>query len=636
MDNSIFNKRNIRIAVVVITDIIMTALASGLAVLSRWDFSFANVPLKYLELWHRVLPIQILITIVVYALFKMYRFVWRQISAGDVMEMVGPVVLAYALCVVAEVLIGIDAGYRMPISVVVINFLYQFIFVIGMRSALRFIGVIQNNINRSRLAPAERIMIIGAGDAANQLLREYQSSDKVAGKVCCLIDDNRVNHGKRLEGVPIIGGRDAIKDAVKKYEITQIIFAIPSASAQQKKEILEICKDTGCQVKSLPGIYQLVNGEVSIEKIKDVDIADLLGREQAHLDTEMLDAFLRDKVILVTGGGGSIGSELCRQIAPYEPKQLIILDIYENNAYDIQQELIRKYRNTLNLAVEIASVRDKDKIDLIFEKYRPEIVIHAAAHKHVPLMETCPDEAIKNNIFGTYNVASAADKYGVQKFVLISTDKAVNPTNLMGASKRFCEMILNSFADSSTSFSAVRFGNVLGSNGSVVPLFKAQILAGGPVTITDKRITRFFMTGEEATQLVLTCGAMAKRNQIFVLDMGQPVKIIDMAENLIRLSGHEPYTEIEIVEIGLRPGEKLYEELLMQTGNLDRTENNKIFVEQQGERSKEELENDLRILHKAIDDKVSNEECIALMKTLVPTYKSPVEINDHGRDAPDI
>ncbi len=636
MDNSIFNKRNIRIAVVVITDIIMTALASGLAVLSRWDFSFANVPLKYLELWHRVLPIQILITIVVYALFKMYRFVWRQISAGDVMEMVGPVVLAYALCVVAEVLIGIDAGYRMPISVVVINFLYQFIFVIGMRSALRFIGVIQNNINRSRLAPAERIMIIGAGDAANQLLREYQSSDKVAGKVCCLIDDNRVNHGKRLEGVPIIGGRDAIKDAVKKYEITQIIFAIPSASAQQKKEILEICKDTGCQVKSLPGIYQLVNGEVSIEKIKDVDIADLLGREQAHLNTEMLDAFLRDKVILVTGGGGSIGSELCRQIAPYEPKQLIILDIYENNAYDIQQELIRKYRNTLNLAVEIASVRDKDKIDLIFGKYRPEIVIHAAAHKHVPLMETCPDEAIKNNIFGTYNVASAADKYGVQKFVLISTDKAVNPTNLMGASKRFCEMILNSFADSSTSFSAVRFGNVLGSNGSVVPLFKAQILAGGPVTITDKRITRFFMTGEEATQLVLTCGAMAKRNQIFVLDMGQPVKIIDMAENLISLSGHEPYTEIEIIEIGLRPGEKLYEELLMQTGNLDRTENNKIFVEQQGVRSKEELENDLRILHKAIDDRVSNEECIALMKTLVPTYKSPVEINDHGRDAPDI
>ena len=636
MDNSIFNKRNIRIAVVVITDIIMTALASGLAVLSRWDFSFANVPLKYLELWHRVLPIQIIITIVVYALFKMYRFVWRQISAGDVMEMVGPVVLAYALCVVAEVLIGIDAGYRMPISVVVINFLYQFIFVIGMRSALRFIGVIQNNINRSRLAPAERIMIIGAGDAANQLLREYQSSDKVAGKVCCLIDDNRVNHGKRLEGVPIIGGRDAIKDAVKKYEITQIIFAIPSASAQQKKEILEICKDTGCQVKSLPGIYQLVNGEVSIEKIKDVDIADLLGREQAHLNTEMLDAFLRDKVILVTGGGGSIGSELCRQIAPYEPKQLIILDIYENNAYDIQQELIRKYRNTLNLAVEIASVRDKDKVDLIFEKYRPEIVIHAAAHKHVPLMETCPDEAIKNNIFGTYNVASAADKYGVQKFVLISTDKAVNPTNLMGASKRFCEMILNSFADSSTSFSAVRFGNVLGSNGSVVPLFKAQILAGGPVTITDKRITRFFMTGEEATQLVLTCGAMAKRNQIFVLDMGQPVKIIDMAENLIRLSGHEPYTEIEIIEIGLRPGEKLYEELLMQTGNLDRTENNKIFVEQQGVRSKEELENDLSILHKAIDDRVSNEECIALMKTLVPTYKSPVEINDHGRDAPDI
>ena len=636
MDNSIFNKRNIRIAVVVITDIIMTALASGLAVLSRWDFSFANVPLKYLELWHRVLPIQIIITIVVYALFKMYRFVWRQISAGDVMEMVGPVVLAYALCVVAEVLIGIDAGYRMPISVVVINFLYQFIFVIGMRSALRFIGVIQNNINRSRLAPAERIMIIGAGDAANQLLREYQSSDKVAGKVCCLIDDNRVNHGKRLEGVPIIGGRDAIKDAVKKYEITQIIFAIPSASAQQKKEILEICKDTGCQVKSLPGIYQLVNGEVSIEKIKDVDIADLLGREQAHLDTEMLDAFLRDKVILVTGGGGSIGSELCRQIAPYEPKQLIILDIYENNAYDIQQELIRKYRNTLNLAVEIASVRDKDKIDLIFGKYRPEIVIHAAAHKHVPLMETCPDEAIKNNIFGTYNVASAADRYGVQKFVLISTDKAVNPTNLMGASKRFCEMILNSFADSSTSFSAVRFGNVLGSNGSVVPLFKAQILAGGPVTITDKRITRFFMTGEEATQLVLTCGAMAKRNQIFVLDMGQPVKIIDMAENLIRLSGHEPYTEIEIIEIGLRPGEKLYEELLMQTGNLDKTENNKIFVEQQGVRSKEKLENDLRILHKAIDDRVSNEECIALMKTLVPTYKSPVEINDHGRDAPDI
>lgn len=367
------------------------------------------------------------------------------------------------------------------------------------------------------------------------LLREIGSSGRVAGKVCCIVDDNPVKKGKYLEHAKIVGGRDCILDAAREYRITQIIFAIPSATPRVRKEILDICKLTGCRLRILPGLYQFINGTVRLSDVQDVEVEDLLGREPVQLNDEAIDAFLSGKTVMVTGGGGSIGSELCRQIARRQPRTLIVLDIYENNAYEIQQEL-------------------------------------SAAHKHVPLMEACPEEAVKNNVFGTYHVVRAAEKYGAEKFVMISTDKAVNPTNFMGATKRFCEMILQSHSESATEFCAVRFGNVLGSNGSVVPLFQKQIAAGGPVTIT-----RYFMTIPEAAQLALQAGTMAGQSQIFVLDMGEPVKILTLAENMIRLSGREPYTDIEIREIGLRPGEKLYEELLMKSERLSKTENAKIF-----------------------------------------------------------
>ena len=385
-------------------------------------------------------------------------------------------------------------------------------------------------------------------------------------------------------------------------------------------------------MRVLPEIYKMMSGSVSMAAVKDVQMEDLLGREPVRLDTAMLSGFLHGKTVLVTGGGGSIGSELCRQIAPYGPKRLVILDIYENNAYDIQQELLRTYGRDFPLSVEIASVRDKEKVYKLVQRYRPDIIFHAAAHKHVPLMEDCAEEAVKNNIFGTYHVVRAAEKFGVKKFVMISTDKAVNPTNFMGATKRFCEMILQSRRGSPTEFCCVRFGNVLGSNGSVVPLFKRQIAAGGPVTVTDKRIIRYFMTIPEAAQLVLEAGAMARQSQIFVLDMGEPVKILSLAENLIRLSGLEPYKDIEIKEIGLRPGEKLYEELLMNSETLSATPNEKIFVEQQQEIRASRILSDLEALDRAIAEGSSNEELTTLLKTMVPTYYDPDEVNHAAQE----
>ena len=471
------------------------------------------------------------------------------------------------------------------------------------------------------------LLFYAAGEAGRMLLREISVTPQLQSRVCCIIDDDPGKQGKYVGNVPIVGGREKIPEAVKKKRITQIILAIPAASAKDKKEILNICQKTGCRVRSLPGIYQLVNGEVSMAAVKDVQIEDLLGREPVKLDTAVLRNFLQGQTVLVTGGGGSIGSELCRQIAKYQPKQLIILDIYENNAYDIQQELRRVWGDRLNLRVEIASIRDKEKVYSLFQMYRPDIVLHAAAHKHVPLMEECPEEAIKNNIFGTYHVVRAAEKFGVKKFVMISTDKAVNPTNFMGATKRFCEMILQSRADSPTEFCAVRFGNVLGSNGSVVPLFKKQIQEGGPVTITDRRIIRYFMTIPEAAQLVLEAGAMAKQSEIFVLDMGEPVKILELAENLIRLSGLELDKDITIQEIGLRPGEKLYEELLMRSETLSKTSNEKIFIEQQQEISKDVIMRDLLRLDEAVTRDIPPQDLITMLREMVPTYTSPEEIN---------
>ncbi|MBR3584853.1 MAG: polysaccharide biosynthesis protein [Oscillospiraceae bacterium] len=615
-----FNRNTL---IMILADISSLIVAGGFALLVRFDFSFAQIPQEYLNHFIRVLPLQVLLTLVVFLLMHMYHFVWRSVSAHDVVRMVPPVILAD----LSVLLLRMISGNPMPRSVTVIELMCQILLLIGSRCFLRLFSALSQGMVQRSGNYSERIMLIGAGEAGRMLAREYLTSRNVSAKLCCVIDDNEAKWGKYLEGIPVIGGRDKITEAANHFHITQIIFAIPTATAKEKKDILEICRDTGCRVRTVPGLYQLVSGEVTIAAVKDIQMEDLLGREPVKLNMEMMDRFLSGRTVLVTGGGGSIGSELCRQIAKYHPKKLIIVDIYENNAYDIQQELLRTYGDALDLRVEIASVRDKERIYGMFEALQPEIVFHAAAHKHVPLMEECPAEAIKNNIFGTYHVVRAAEKFGVKKFVMISTDKAVNPTNIMGATKRFCEMILQSRSMSTTEFCAVRFGNVLGSNGSVVPLFRKQIESGGPVTITDKRIIRYFMTIPEAAQLVLEAGAMARQSQIFVLDMGDPVKILDLAEDLIRLSGLEPYRDIEIREIGLRPGEKLYEELLMKSETLIKTENSKIFIEQQQYIDPIEIKEDLQYLDRAVSEDFDSEELISILQGMIPTYHTPEEVN---------
>lgn len=612
----------IRPLIIAVLDILLITASGGVALLARFDFSFRQLPDQYLETWLKFLPAQILIMLGIFLLRKMYYYVWRSVSAYDALNMIASVLLAFGI----SAAVGLAAGYRLPRSVYFISVICQIITLVGMRCSCRFYEVLRDALRQGG-PREERIMLIGGGEAGRVLIRELRSSPRVTAKVCCVVDDDPEKAGRYLGGVRIIGGREKIPDAVRKLNITQIIFAIPTATAREKREILDICKMTGCRLRVLPGIYQLVNGEVSLQAVKDVQVEDLLGREMIRFDRSRIHGFLHGKTILVTGGGGSIGSELCRQAAAFGPRQLIILDIYENNAYDIQQELRQIYGDRLDLRVEIASVRDRKRMDEIFLTYRPQLVFHAAAHKHVPLMENCPQEAIKNNIFGTYHVVQAAELAGVEKFVMISTDKAVNPTNIMGATKRFCEMILQSRSESATEFVSVRFGNVLGSNGSVVPLFRRQIAAGGPVTITDKRIIRYFMTIPEASQLVLEAAAMAKQGQVFVLDMGEPVKILSLAENLIRLSGLEPYRDIQIEEIGLRPGEKLYEELLMSSEHLSRTENKRIFVEQQRELRQEKIAAALRQLALALDQGQPDAALTALMKRLVPTYRDPAEVN---------
>lgn len=472
-----------------------------------------------------------------------------------------------------------------------------------------------------------RCAIIGAGNAGVALLNEMKNNVSNHYQPVCFFDDDPEKVGKFIHGIEVKGKIDMMPLLLRNTMVTEIIFAIPSANPTRRKEILEMCSTLHCHVKVLPDSFAAVQSENLTQNVRNVKIDDLLGRERVVFNNQEVFGFLQDKVIMVTGGGGSIGSELCRQIAKRGPKRLIVVDIYENNAYDLQQELKMEYGNKLDLKVEIASVRDREKVRELVGYYRPQIIFHAAAHKHVPLMEECPEEAVKNNVFGTYNVVHAADEFGVDKFVLISTDKAVNPTNVMGATKRFCEMILQSMKGRShTEYAAVRFGNVLGSNGSVIPLFRRQIEAGGPVTITDKRIIRYFMTIPEAAQLVLEAGTMAGSSEVFVLDMGQPVKILDLAENLIKLSGYVPYVDIDIVETGLRPGEKLYEELLMKSDGLMKTTSSKIFIERQQEISQEEMDEKLDILHKALQ--AGGRENIRLaMKQVVPTYRDPEEVN---------
>lgn len=611
-----------KILIIMLVDTLLMVSSYALALLIRFDFHWSQIPMTYVRSWAPCLIVQLIVTAIVFFWRRMYHYIWRTVNAYDVIRMCVSVILAFALSNLCCMFLNLS----LPKSVWVMIFVFQLCGLVGVRCVLRLWTVVHHSYGK-RHRGEERIMLIGAGESGRMLSRELRTSPQVKGRLCCVIDDNPQLHGKYLDGVRIVGGRDQIEDAAKRYDITQILFAIPTIQQEEKAAILNICKMTGCRLRVLPGLYQLLNGEVSLSAVKDVQVEDLLGRSPVQLNKAVVSDFLEEKVVMVTGGGGSIGSELCRQIATCHPRRLIILDIYENNAYDIQQELKRTYGPKLDLYVEICSIRDKKRVYQIFEHYHPDVVFHAAAHKHVPLMEDCPDEAIKNNIFGTYHVVRAAEKYGVKKFVMISTDKAVNPTNLMGATKRFCEMILQSRRGSSTEFCAVRFGNVLGSNGSVIPLFKRQIANGGPVTITDKRIIRYFMTIPEAAMLVLEAGAMAKQSQIFVLDMGQPVKILTLAENLIRLSGLEPYKDIEIKEIGLRPGEKLYEELLMQSEHLLTTENEKIFVEEQQVIPQRDIMCGLISLDNFVSAQRPKDELIALMRYLVPTFRDPDEVN---------
>ena len=564
-----------RIVALILMDIMSIVVSSFCALYIRFDFSFEAIPTQYIVKFENIILANIVLTLLFFAVWRLYRSVWRYASATELLN----IVFATTCASIAQVIMCYAFDQKMPRSYYVIYWFLLFGLTCGIRFSYRILRLI--NSKRSELTKRQNknnVMLIGAGAAANAILKEIESSNYLSLNVKCIIDDNPGCHGKYLRGVPIVGGRNKIEDAVGEYSIDEIIFAIPSCSTKVKKDILDICKETGCKLRMLPGMYQLINGDVSVSKLKEVEIEDLLGREPICINTEEVLNYVKDKVVLVTGGGGSIGSELCRQIAGHHPKQLIIVDIYENNAYDIQQELIRTYPE-LNLVVLIASVRNTTRIEKICEQYRPNIVYHAAAHKHVPLMENSPNEAIKNNVFGTYKTAVAADKYGAEKFVLISTDKAVNPTNIMGASKRICEMVIQMMNQrSKTNYVAVRFGNVLGSNGSVIPLFKKQIAEGGPVTVTDPNIIRYFMTIPEAVSLVLQAGAYAKGGEIFVLDMGEPVKIIDLATNLIKLSGYKVGEDIEIKFTGLRPGEKMYEELLMGEEGLKKTANKMIYI----------------------------------------------------------
>lgn len=605
-----------RIIALILLDVMDITIASFVALYIRFDFRFKDIYPQYLKSYEHILIPTILMTLLFFAIWKLYKSVWRYASANELIN----IVMANICASAAQFVLCWITGNSMPRSYSVLYCFFLVLLTCGVRFGYRILRIINNK--RMSLAMKNirsNVMVIGAGAAGDMLLKEIESSSYLELTAKCIIDDQPGCHGKLLRGVPIVGGRDKIQDAVRLYNIDEIIFAIPSANAKTKKEILEICKETGCKLRMLPGVYQLINGDVSVSKLKDVEIEDLLGREPIQINTEEVLGYVSGKTVLVTGGGGSIGSELCRQIAAHNPQKLIILDIYENNAYDIQQELVRKYPK-LDLIVLIASVRNKNRMNQIFETYRPDIVYHAAAHKHVPLMEDSPNEAVKNNVMGTYRTALAADKYGTEKFVLISTDKAVNPTNVMGASKRICEMIIQMMNQKSkTNFVAVRFGNVLGSNGSVIPLFKQQIAEGGPVTVTDPNIIRYFMTIPEAVSLVLQAGAYAKGGEIFVLNMGEPVKILDLAVNLIKLSGLRPGTDIEIKFTGLRPGEKMYEELLMDEEGLKKTANRMIFIGKPIEFNSEEFEDQLEQL--IADARAESGDIRNRMKEIVPTFQ---------------
>ena len=596
-------------AFLILYDALMVNGAFFVALWMRFDFQFRAISPHYLQAFLKFAPYYTIICIAVFWLMKLYRSVWRFASFNELERVIVATVITGAIHIIGIRIVAVSMGFqRMPISYYVIGILLQFFLLAGIRFMYRFVLLLKSSLNRISEDLATRVMLIGAGSAGQMLLRDVAKTSEGGEKVCCIIDDNPNKWHRYIDGVPIVGGREDILVNVKKYRIKKIYFAIPTASPADTRDILSICNETDCELKILPGMYQMAHGEVTVGAMKDVAIEDLLGRAPIETDMGEIAEFIQGKTILVTGGGGSIGSELCRQIASHNPKCLIIFDIYENNAYSIQLELKDKYPN-LHLETLIGSVRDSLRLDQVFAKFHPDVVYHAAAHKHVPLMEDSPCESIKNNVIGTYKTAYAAMKYGCKRFVLISTDKAVNPTNIMGASKRLCEMVVQSFDRmlregkvseipalhthnknfdgveggiiplvARTEFVAVRFGNVLGSNGSVVPVFKRQIEKGGPVTVTHPDIIRYFMTVQEAVGLVLQAGTYARGGEIFVLDMGSPVKIDTLARNLIKLSGFRPDIDIMIEYTGLRPGEKLYEEKLMAEEGLKKTKNKLIHI----------------------------------------------------------
>lgn len=598
----------------VFLDIVLINLSSFLALWLRFEMAVSNIYPPFMESVLETMPINTVITVAIFVAVRLYTSLWRFASIKELMYVLEGCVgsalfnLLYYYFTYKDICRSYYLLYGTALFLLtcVSRFSYRF-----------FSFLYRGQIHGSH---ARNTMIIGAGEACNVAMKELEQSKELDSRIFCIIDDDPKKQGTFIHGVKIVGGREKIVEYAQKYAINEIIVAIPSASRKEQRKILSICQNVpNCELKILPGVYQLVNGDVSVSKLRNVEIEDLLGRDTVQVMTEKIGHYVSDKVVLVTGGGGSIGSELCRQIAANGPRQLIIFDIYENNAYDIQQELMRMYPY-LNLVVLIGSVRNGRKVNSVFAQYRPDIVYHAAAHKHVPLMEDSPNEAIKNNVFGTYKVALAADKYNAKKFVLISTDKAVNPTNIMGASKRICEMIIQVFNNrSDTEYVAVRFGNVLGSNGSVIPLFKKQIAAGGPVTVTHPDIVRYFMTIPEAVSLVLQAGASAAGGEIFVLDMGQPVKIAELAKNLIQLSGYEVDVDIAIQYTGLRPGEKLYEEMLMKEEGLQSTENDQIYIGKPIEFDENQFLKDLEELYQAAYAETDHMKKI--VKRIVPTYK---------------
>ena len=575
-----------------------------------------------IELNNIIIPLGICIVLHIGIFMKSgcYSSLWRYAGDEEILSIIMSSVIYTTISIISHKILG----YNYSILFYLVYGIFIAASTIGVRLCYRS-G--RRLANRGYIEEESRVLLVGAGTAGHVVINEIKRNPQMKKKIVGLLDDDINKVGRRIHNIKILGTTDDVQEIVNQHHIDEIIITMANVSKEEKKAIIEKCQQTKCKLKTLPGMYEIIDGKVDIKKIRDVEIEDLLGREPIKTNLKEISDYVENKVVLVTGGGGSIGSELCRQIATFNPKHLIIVDNYENNAYAIQQELIRKYGNTLNLSTIIASIREEVRMEEIFKEYRPEVVFHAAAHKHVPLMENAPSEAIKNNIFGTYKVASLADKYKVKRFVLISTDKAVNPTNIMGATKRAAEMIIQTINEKSdTEFVAVRFGNVLGSNGSVIPLFKNQILEGGPVTITHPDIIRYFMTIPEAVGLVIQAGAMAKGGEIFILDMGEPVKIVDLANNLIKLSGFEPGEDIKIEFTGLRPGEKLYEELLMSEEGLTSTENKKIFIGKPVKFSTEKVKKHLEVLRNIVDNE-EVELIDSVMREFVTTYIRPEDAN---------